>query len=1022
MKKQQYSTRVQAPAFNPNLALPTLVRSNINDGLALKPSGRTNLDNRDNVKADPFLKRKKPVILSSFNTNTLRSDCKRAELAHEAQNLGIDIICLQEHRIEHSEPLVQQKFPNGYTMITCSAWKNSINASIGGVGFLISPSALKACIKIHKHSNRIIEITLNGSPATTIFSCYSPHNEYTEEDVTQFYYELSSAVYSVPAHNLVVLGGDFNAQLGPEDARFTISQMTNRNGLLLKDFMEEHNLLATNTRFQHRKGRLWTHKRPNGQLAQIDYILVRKKWINSIKNSRAYRCFEGIGSDHRIVSCKCQISYRKCKNQPKDPMKCIDWRQVNQNNQMKDQYTIAVYNKFCTLCDELDDNSNTSEVYDRLIDANKEIALQTLPKKTKKVSNVSTNENVTRTREILKRESAKHHTRPTRNTKKNLENAKRAHDEAYTKALENEIKAKTEEFENLHTDKKHAAAWHLLKDITDKKSTPVTKIKGDTAEERRENWFKHFKDLLGSPVPASDTEDPFFNQKVCDPLPINTGPFSMGELLFALKKVQLSKSSGPDNIPAVIWKSPLFHETLLKFCNETLFGNKPKAFSLSSIIPIPKKGDLSSPSNYRGITLSPIAAKIYNSMLLNRLIPYVDPILRNNQNGFRKGRSTSSQILTIRRIIEELQISREQGTIIFLDFSKAFDSVNRYNMIKILSNYGIPNEIIQAIDVMYTDSFSFIQSVDGSTEQFATTSGILQGDTLAPYLFIIVVDYILRFTLDPVRTKGIDIKPTSSNREKQKYLTDLDYADDIALTTALLKNAQELLLAVEDASAKFGLQLNSKKTEYMTFNEAHDHAPIKTREGAELKEVTDFKYLGSYVCDSRKDFLTRKALAWSACNKLHLIWESNISLSIKLSLFRACVESILLYGSETWTMKKSLIDRLDGTYTRLLMRVQSISWRDHKTKDEIYGDLSPISTTVIKRKIRFAGHCFRSKNEVISDVLLLRLPRKIRGRRPLNFVDSICRDTNNLLDDLPTLMSDRKAWRSIVNSFSDASD
>ena len=113
-------------------------------------------------------------------------------------------------------------------------------------------------------------------------------------------------------------------------------------------------------------------------------------------------------------------------------------------------------------------------------------------------------------------------------------------------------------------------------------------------------------------------------------------------------------------------------------------------------------------------------------------------------------------------------------------------------------------------------------------------------------------------------------------------------------------------MKVEDASAKFGLYLNSNKTEYMTFNEANDHAPLITQGGTVLKEVNDFKYLGSYVCDSRKDFLSRKALAWKACNRLHLIWESNISLSIKLSLFRACVESILLYGSETWTMKKIL--------------------------------------------------------------------------------------------------------------------
>ena len=104
------------------------------------------------------------------------------------------------------------------------------------------------------------------------------------------------------------------------------------------------------------------------------------------------------------------------------------------------------------------------------------------------------------------------------------------------------------------------------------------------------------------------------------------------------------------------------------------------------------------------------------------------------------------------------------------------------------------------------------------------------------------------------------------------------------------------------------------------------------------------------------------------------------------------------------------------------MRVQNISWREHKTKAEIYGSLPPISTTVTKRRVRFAGHCYRSHDEIISDVLLYRLSQNTRGRRPLNYVDTLCRDTNNMLDDLPSLMSDRKAWCSIVDSFSDASN
>ena len=121
----------------------------------------------------------------------------------------------------------------------------------------------------------------------------------------------------------------------------------------------------------------------------------------------------------------------------------------------------------------------------------------------------------------------------------------------------------------------------------------------------------------------------------------------------------------------------------------------------------------------------------------------------------------------------------------------------------------------------------------------------------------------------------------------------------------------------------------------MTVNGDRNHQPISSKDGTLLKKVDDFKYLGSYVADSKKDFNSRKGQAWDACNKLHNIWQSSISDETKLAFFRACVESILLYGSETWTMKKDLQDRLDGTYTRLLMRVHNIYWREHKTKAEI---------------------------------------------------------------------------------------
>ena len=118
-------------------------------------------------------------------------------------------------------------------------------------------------------------------------------------------------------------------------------------------------------------------------------------------------------------------------------------------------------------------------------------------------------------------------------------------------------------------------------------------------------------------------------------------------------------------------------------------------------------------------------------------------------------------------------------------------------MFEILSLYGIPEEIISAIKVLYTDTSSTILTSDGETPPFSIKAGILQGDTLAPFLFIIVVDYVLRMSVDSISNKGFEIRPRRSARYPAQYLTDTDFADDIALISETLVNAQSLLNSLE---------------------------------------------------------------------------------------------------------------------------------------------------------------------------------------------------------------------------------
>ena len=682
---------------------------------------------------------------------------------------------------------------------------------------------------------------------------------------------------------------------------------------------------------------------------------------------------------------------------------------------MSKQFTLEVYNRFESLSSSEITTENVDDVYDTLVKSTEDVALATLPKKKSRTqAKPSHSSGVIEARSRLQAVSLSYHRSPSQSLKIQLIEAKKKLDDAYLNAEVDFINGKISRLSQEHISKKHHLAWKTIKEISGKNSGSSVRIKGGSSKKRLESWLSHFQKLLGKNAKTSDS-NALPSVPVSDTLGIDTSPFTISELKSATKQLKGSKAFGPDNIPAIIWKDEKFHTLLLNLCNHTLSTSvAPKVWHQSQIIPLPKKGDLSLVTNYRGISLMAIAAKLYNKMILNRIVPFVEPLLRKNQNGFRRGRSTLSQILCLRRIIEESKLSNRDLALVFVDFSKAFDSVDRSKMFDILKLYGIPDKIITAIKVLYTDTSSTVLTSDGETPPFSISSGILQGDTLAPFLFIIVVDYVLRMSLDTISDKGLEIKPRQSSRHPAKYLTDTDFADDIALISNSLVNAQCLLQSLEQASNCVGLYLNESKTEYVNKCISDSDFVIKSLNNTILKMVSDYVYLGSYISSSEKDFMTRKGMAWTACNALHKIWTSNLSRDFKLKIFKAAIEPILLYGSETWTLSKRLEKRLDGTYTRLLMRVQHLSWKNHPTKQLIYNNLPPVSTIVKSRRVQFAGHCFRAENEIISTLLLWK-PSQSRGRS-LSYPAVISRDTGIIEQDLGKVMMDREVWRNVVNS------
>ena len=370
----------------------------------------------------------------------------------------------------------------------------------------------------------------------------------------------------------------------------------------------------------------------------------------------------------------------------------------------------------------------------------------------------------------------------------------------------------------------------------------------------------------------------------------------------------------------------------------------------SCTIPLPKKGGLCLAINYRGISLTPSAAKIYNNLLLHRIRPVLENILRDNQNGFREKRSTTAQIFTLRRIIEGVKQKQLLAVIIFADFSKALDSIDPSKMEQILKAYGIPNEIIKAIMIMYKNTQAFVRSPDGDTEFFNIIARLLQGDTLAPYLFIIVLDYVLR-NLDQNKTLGFTLRKQLSRRYPAEMLTDADFDNVLVILSDKIRNAEKLLKILETAVASVGLYMNTTKTKLIAVN---NEGIITAQNGCDLKQVKDFNYLDSKVISSENDIQMRIGSAWSALNKLTPIWRSNLDVSIKREFFKTTVESVLTYSLQAWTLTRSLESKLNGAYTRILRAALNVHWSQRVTNKKLYNDLPKITETIRYCRLKFS--------------------------------------------------------------------
>ena len=201
--------------------------------------------------------------------------------------------------------------------------------------------------------------------------------------------------------------------------------------------------------------------------------------------------------------------------------------------------------------------------------------------------------------------------------------------------------------------------------------------------------------------------------------------------------------------------------------------------------------------------------------------------------------------MTIRRILEGVHAKNLEATKLFVDFTKAFDLIHIGMMEQILLAYDLPTKTLGAIMILYRNTKVKVRSTDGDTDYFYIIAGVLQGDTLSPYLFMICLVYVLTASIDKLKENCFELTKKGSRRYPAKTITDTNYAIRANAPT----QDDTLLFNLERAATGVGLHVNAHKMEYMCFNHTDD---ISTLKSSSLKLVDTFTYLGSSVSSTEK--------------------------------------------------------------------------------------------------------------------------------------------------------------------------
>jgi hypothetical protein len=422
----------------------------------------------------------------------------------------------------------------------------------------------------------------------------------------------------------------------------------------------------------------------------------------------------------------------------------------------------------------------------------------------------------------------------------------------------------------------------------------------------------------------------------------------------AVNQMKRNKAPGEDGIAIELIKEggAETHKLLASLFTSCIRSRQtPKEWNNGIIILLHKKGDVKDIGNYRPISLISHISKLLTKVIQNRLEGTLDFNQPREQAGFRKGFSTTDHLQVVTQLIEKTNEYGLPLCLAFVDYEKAFDSVEHKKILEALGNHGVNKGYIELLTHMYNNGTSVIR-LDRESSKFPIQRGVRQGDTISPKLFNAGLEQVFReLKWD---NKGIEINGDLLNH--------LRFADDNLLICSSGEELQDMLKQLDTESSKLGLKMNMKKTKVM-FNK---YAPERavTINGSVVERVEEYVYLGQLVTtdsDKTAEIKRRMAAGWGAFGKYRDIMKSKMPMCLKRKIYNQCVQAAITYGCQTWALTRRMQERLRVTQRSMERAMIGITRRDKMTNVWIRQQtgLQDIVVRSKELKWQWAGHVAR---------------------------------------------------------------